>query len=318
MNTSNLKTANIFGSGLIGRVDLSGGATGGYYERMYYVKDHLGSIRVGISSVTTGNNNVTYACDYYPFGETQREYTSGSNKYKFTEKERDAESSYDYFGARYYNNKLGVWLSVDPLADKYPGFSPFNYCVNNPIRLLDRKGLAPELYLTGEDKNKDINALKEFAGNDGDRISSDDNGRIKFNLKGYKTGSNEGLDLLIKIDGAEEKIGFAISEKEPVLVTEGSNKAVVSSTLNASIQPRTETNPGAKPITKGMQGEVLVSLSVNHFTKDNRIVPISQIIGHELAENYQRTVNKENYFEAHEEANKIFYGNIDHRELKKK
>jgi hypothetical protein len=70
MNTGNLKTANIYGSGLIGRVDLSGGATGGYYERMYYVKDHLGSIRVGISSVTTTNNNTTYACDYYPFGET--------------------------------------------------------------------------------------------------------------------------------------------------------------------------------------------------------------------------------------------------------
>jgi RHS repeat-associated protein len=144
MNTSNLKTANIYGSGLIGRVDLSGGATGGYYERMYYIKDHLGSIRVGISSVTTTNNNITYACDYYPFGETQREYTSGSNKYKFTEKERDAESSYDYFGARYYNNKLGVWLSADPLADKYPGFSPFNYCVNNPLRLVDPTGMSFE------------------------------------------------------------------------------------------------------------------------------------------------------------------------------
>jgi RHS repeat-associated protein len=140
MNTSNLKTANIYGSGMIGRVDLSGGATGGYYERLYYVKDHLGSIRVGISSVTTTNNNITYACDYYPFGETIREYTAGSNKYKFTEKERDNETSYDYFGARYYNNKLGVWLSVDPLADKYPGWSPYKYGLDNPVRFYDPDG----------------------------------------------------------------------------------------------------------------------------------------------------------------------------------
>jgi RHS repeat-associated protein len=143
MNTSNLKTANIYGSGLIGRVDLSGGATGGYYERLYYVKDHLGSIRVGISSVTTTNNNITYASDYYPFGETIREYTAGTNKYKFTEKERDNETSYDYFGARYYNNKLGVWLSVDPNESKLPGWNPYNYTFNNPLRLNDPDGKIP-------------------------------------------------------------------------------------------------------------------------------------------------------------------------------
>jgi RHS repeat-associated protein len=71
-----------------------------------------------------------------------QEYTTGTNKYKFTEKERDAETSYDYFGARYYNNKLGVWLSADPMDEKYPGFSPFNYCVNNPLRLVDPVGMS--------------------------------------------------------------------------------------------------------------------------------------------------------------------------------
>jgi RHS repeat-associated protein len=97
---------------------------------------------VTISGTNTANNNIIFASDYYPFGETLREYTTGTNKYKFTEKERDAESGYDYFGARYYNNKLGVWMSADPLADKYPGFSPFNYCVNNPLRLVDPVGMS--------------------------------------------------------------------------------------------------------------------------------------------------------------------------------
>lgn len=73
-----------------------------------------------------------------------QEYTTGTNKYKFTEKERDNETSYDYFGARYYNNKLGVWLSADPLAEKYPGFSPFNCCINNPMILVDPTGMSFE------------------------------------------------------------------------------------------------------------------------------------------------------------------------------
>jgi len=26
-----------------------------------------------------------------------------------------------------------LWYGVDPRADKYPGWSPFNYVLNNPI-----------------------------------------------------------------------------------------------------------------------------------------------------------------------------------------
>jgi hypothetical protein len=32
------------------------------------------------------------------------------------------------------------WLSVDPLADKYPGCSPYNYTLNNPLRYVDPDG----------------------------------------------------------------------------------------------------------------------------------------------------------------------------------
>ena len=41
---------------------------------------------------------------------------------------------------RYYNSDLSVWLSVDPMSDKYPGVSPYVYCGNNPVRLVDEDG----------------------------------------------------------------------------------------------------------------------------------------------------------------------------------
>ena len=59
----------------------------------------------------------------------------------FTGKERDSETGFSYFGARYYDSDvLTGWLSVDPLADKYPSLSPYAYCAWNPIRLIDPDG----------------------------------------------------------------------------------------------------------------------------------------------------------------------------------
>ncbi len=42
--------------------------------------------------------------------------------------------------ARHYHSDLSIWLSVDPMADKYPGLSPYVYCANNPVRLVDPDG----------------------------------------------------------------------------------------------------------------------------------------------------------------------------------
>ena len=59
----------------------------------------------------------------------------------FTGKERDEETGYGYFGARYMDHELtAMWLSVDPMADKYPGITPYNYCNWNPVILIDPDG----------------------------------------------------------------------------------------------------------------------------------------------------------------------------------
>ena len=58
----------------------------------------------------------------------------------FSAKEKDTETGLSYFGARYYSSDLSIWLSVDPMAAKYPSLSPYVYCANNPIKLVDPNG----------------------------------------------------------------------------------------------------------------------------------------------------------------------------------
>ena len=61
--------------------------------------------------------------------------------FTFTGKERDEETGYGYFGARYMDHELMTsWLSVDPMADKYPSISPYAYCAWNPITIIDPDG----------------------------------------------------------------------------------------------------------------------------------------------------------------------------------
>jgi RHS repeat-associated protein len=106
----------------------------------FYHPDHLGSA----SWITDSSGKAIQHLQYLPFGETRVDQrATGSNwstRYSFSAKEKDEESGYGYFGARYYDSDISIWLSVDPMANKYPSLSPYNYCANNPIKLVDPNG----------------------------------------------------------------------------------------------------------------------------------------------------------------------------------
>ena len=68
----------------------------------------------------------------------------------FSGKEKDSETGYYYFGARYYSSDLSLWLSVDPMSDKYPSLPPYNYCAWNPMKLVDPDGNKPRLRFYGD------------------------------------------------------------------------------------------------------------------------------------------------------------------------
>jgi RHS repeat-associated protein len=100
----------------------------------YYHPDHLGST----SYITDASGEVYQHLEYFAFGETFVEEHSNTNRtpYLFNGKELDDETGLFYYGARYYDPKTSIWASVDPKADKFPGWSPYNYTFNNPLRLL--------------------------------------------------------------------------------------------------------------------------------------------------------------------------------------
>jgi RHS repeat-associated protein len=61
------------------------------------------------------------------------------------------------FGARVNDVRLGRWLSVDPLAGKYPGLSPYAYVANNPIMFIDPNGEDIKIKrIIGKDGNPDV------------------------------------------------------------------------------------------------------------------------------------------------------------------
>ena len=107
-------------------------------ETFFYHSDHLGST----SYITDDKANITQYDAYLPYGELLVDEHSSSEElpYKFNGKEMDEETGLYYYGARYMDPKISMWLGVDPMIEKYPEISPYIYCHNNPIVLIDPDG----------------------------------------------------------------------------------------------------------------------------------------------------------------------------------
>lgn len=113
----------------------------GLYEetaQFFYHTDHLGST----AYITDYNGQARQFNAYLPFGGMLAEEKVGEDTqpYLFSGKELDRETNLYYFGARYYDSETGLWLSVDPQAEAYPGMSPYAYVANNPVIYNDPDG----------------------------------------------------------------------------------------------------------------------------------------------------------------------------------
>jgi RHS repeat-associated protein len=111
----------------------------------YYHTDALGSVRA-VTKVVNGQTQVVSRHDYKPFGEEVAPQTPPVDKRLFTGKERDAETGWDYFGARYLATQHGRFATVDPLMEldknaiDVQRWNRYAYVLNNPLKYVDPDG----------------------------------------------------------------------------------------------------------------------------------------------------------------------------------
>ena len=123
----------------------------GYYSFQdnrfhFYIKDHQGNIRI----VADEAGKVDEVNDYYPLGGLMSNVCNNVQPYKYNGKELDRKGGlnwYDY-GARHYDAMIGRWHVVDSMAEKYYGWSPYTYCLANPIKYVDIIGAFTSPYYT--------------------------------------------------------------------------------------------------------------------------------------------------------------------------
>ena len=138
--------------------------------------------------------------------------------YTFSAKEKDSETGLSYFGSRYYSSDLSVWLSVDPMSDKYPSLSPYTYCADNPVRLVDPNG---------EEISLDIIYKKDANGNDTKEIEKYNiriTGKI-LNRSGRKIDMEKAKEKIIN----QIETSFKGQTKDGIPVTTSANFEVANS-----------------------------------------------------------------------------------------
>lgn len=126
-----------------GRIVASHSSGGKIYKPQYYLTDHLGSTRVVIDGAS--ETPVTY--DYYPFGKRWEDAGTriSENRYLYSGEEWQPVGGVNMLdhGDRMYDDDLGRWRNVDLYAEIYSPYSPYAYCINNPLKHVDVRGRNP-------------------------------------------------------------------------------------------------------------------------------------------------------------------------------
>jgi RHS repeat-associated protein len=178
------------------------------YDAYFYHSDHLGSSNY----ISNNTGIVSQHTEYLPFGETfvDEHLNSHNTPFKFNAKEFDDETGNYYYGARYYNPKWNVWLSVDPLVEKYPEISPYIYCANNPIIYVDPDGRDFEIFYTDSKGNE-----QSFIFNGNNQADAPENEFVKNVIDAYiynkENGGGESLITIaenpfVKVGIVEQKL----------------------------------------------------------------------------------------------------------------
>jgi len=309
-NSNNIEQWNIYGLDNVGKIDANN-------KRYYYLKDHLGSIR----AVLDTTNTVVSANDYDCWGYLMenRTYENTAMRYKFTgkEKDKDLENNYDYFGARYYDSRIGRWGGVEPLLEKYISFSPYCYSICNPINFFDIDG--KKLFIGGETELSVQYLRSMLPENEQYRIDyNHQTNEVSFDANSLDIMSDNAYLLVSNLVNSENNYLFEVADNTTGITrhTTEENSAGDEISLdltsgkgyeNMSITPHgydENKNPIGLMPKGGYEGQV--SLGKGDWTfgwGNNDYQPKSNMVFHELWENYNRTQYGAQYTVAHNAAN---------------
>jgi len=218
----------------------------------YYFSDHLGSASVVTNADGT---SIQDESDYFPFGGERILTNSDPNQYKFTGKERDAETGLDYFIARHYSSAIGRFLQPDeftggpvdvfggeatppgplPYADitNPQSLNKYTYTIGSPLRYVDPNGHGEE------DSDQPVNPLNNSSAGravnwlvGGDQVAlAAYNTRNSETLLG-KIGSGAALTLIVAVNVFTGGEGKGIEKGTEKLGSQlhhiASNKSIIS------------------------------------------------------------------------------------------
>ena len=172
------------------------------YEKMqfYYHPDHLGSS----SYITNLDGEVSQHIEYVPFGEVfiEERNNTWNTPYLFNAKEFDEETGMYYYGARYYDPRLGLWMSTDPMQEKYPMSTTYCFVNNNPIKEIDPDGCDGYVIINGNKITITANVYLYGAGatkSVAEQMQKDVNGKWSSSTFSAKSANGTSFRVSVKV-----------------------------------------------------------------------------------------------------------------------
>ena len=225
----------------------------------YYVKDHLGSIRI----VQNASGAIEQRNNYYPYGNLFGEYNNcdiGSDlqRYKFNGKEHDMVHGLDLldFGARMYDSKLGRWHQVDSRLEDYYHVSPYVYCLNDPLSYVDPDGR--EVYPF--DNNSFTAILNTISDQDKEFVVLDENGYIDPNIIQKHTSNSANFTKLQQLVGSDLLFNVYVQSDCPYMDNDGNKKIEYMSYIEIEEDFVDKEFKDVSGLTTGETGKLGVSM----------------------------------------------------------
>ena len=246
------------------------------YEKMqfYYHPDHLGSS----SYITNLDCEVSQHIEYVPFGEVfiEERNNTWNTPYLFNAKEFDEETGMYYYGARYYEPRLSLWMSCDPMQEKYAYITPYCYTFDNPVKYIDPTGEDGEITGTGTEKDPFIikaNYYYEKGSLNEQQIKGLNNAISEYNNKGKvrKIKNDDGTKSYVRFNISAEEVEkgkLTTAIMNDIITSEGGQDIFFGNSLG------TRANEGSNNTDLGSANGYRVDInqsSIDNFARNNHV-----------------------------------------------